>query len=114
MNAFSHQAFVTDYTVAAEIEALAWKLMACDIEQGSDEMKLASDYADQATEQYEDEAEAPFGSTSQNIVRLVRQSLLARIKQEIRNRDFAFDLEYTKRRRSGMIDANGCGELPTW
>lgn len=114
MNATTKIRYLTDYTVAAEIEAIAWKLMEGDIETGSDAMQLAADYADVATDTYEDEAGVSFGVTAQNIIRLVRQSLLARIKMEISNRDFTFEVEYHNRQRSGRIDANGCGDIPTW
>jgi hypothetical protein len=114
MNAISQVCPATDYTVAAEIEAIAWKLMEGDIEQGSDALQLAADYADMATDTYEDQAGMTFGATHQNIVRLVRQSLTARIKMEISNRDFTFEVEYASRQRSGRIDANGCGDVPVW
>lgn len=112
MNAIAR--FATDYTVAAEIEALAWKLMDGEIEQGSDAMHLASMFADAATNEYETEAGVTFGATAQNIVRIVSQSLRVRIEQEIRRCDWEFGLEYSKRQRQGRIDANGCGDVPVW
>lgn len=114
MNAITQVRFASDYTVAAEIEAIAWKLMDGVIESNSDAMQLASDYADDAAAVCEDDCEAPFGSISQNIIRLVRQSLAVRIKLEIANRDFTFEAEYAARQRSKRIDANGCGDVPTW
>lgn len=114
MNAITQTIFVTDYTVAASIEAIAWNrtdMLDALSQDANDTMEVARDWSEVAIEIYEDEANI---TVNRNIVRLIITSLHSRLDQEVRRRDWEFNLEYAARVRSGRIDANGCGDTPVW
>jgi len=103
--------------IAHELEAIAWTEtdLPGDIPRDDpDAMYLAAHYADLAADTWEARNDLPREYLPHRIVDTARQALILRIEAEIARREDLVRAEYERRRRAGLIDANGVGDVPNY